>query len=60
VELDDDRNCAAKLNSLCAVLRVSLGEVCHRQNDYVTAGGRLADYESTCPDSRPARVTDRG
>jgi hypothetical protein len=54
VELDEDRDCAAKLNSLCAVLRVSLGEVCHRQNHYVMAWEFRADYGSTCPDSSPA------
>ena len=29
IQLDDDSDCAAELNSLRAVLRMSLGEVCH-------------------------------
>jgi hypothetical protein len=44
------------LNSLGAMLRVSLGEVCHSQNHYVTTGHGRADYGSTCPDSSPASV----
>jgi len=37
-QLDNDRDCAAKLNSLRPILRVSLGEVCHSQNYYATEG----------------------
>jgi hypothetical protein len=43
VELDDDRDCAAKLNSLRPILRVSLGEVCHRQNHYAMAEEHTTD-----------------
>jgi hypothetical protein len=51
IKLDHDGNCATELNSLGPVLRVSLGEVCHSQDHYVTAGRCRADYGSTCPDS---------
>jgi len=47
IKFDNDRDCAIKLNSLGSMLRVSLGEVCHSQNHYVTAGERRADYGRT-------------
>ena len=59
VELDDDRNCATELNSLGAILRVSLREVCHSQNHYVTGEECGADYGSTCPDSSPDKQEER-
>jgi len=37
---------------------MSLGEVCHSQNYYVTGGEPKADYGSTCPDSSLARVEE--
>src|SRR5580704_5704294 len=58
-QFDDNRNCAAKLNSLGPVLRMRLGEVCHSQNHYVMAGDGKADYGSTCPDSSLACAIDR-
>jgi hypothetical protein len=58
IQFDDDRDCAAKLNSLGTMLRMGLGEVCHSQNHYVMTSERKADYGSTCPDSSPAGAKD--
>ena len=59
IQLDNDRNRALELNSLGAVLRVSLGEVCHSQTNYVMTGERRTDNRGACPDSGLASVLDR-
>src|SRR3984885_1636306 len=56
IQLDNHGYRTLELNSLRAVLRVSLGEVCHSQIHYVMSCESKADYRSACLNSSSASL----